>query len=68
VPKSKRFHCSSSIGCGRGLPKLEKKAKVICRLSAPLRCMSSPRHQSAIGACGDTAFSAGWLSIAAIDA
>jgi hypothetical protein len=29
--------------------------------------MSSPRNQSAIGACGDTAFSAGWPSIAPIE-
>ncbi len=55
------------VGAGRFWPKVLKKANARLRLKAPWRCMSS-QNQSAIGACGETALSAGWASIALIAA
>ncbi len=51
------------VGSGRGLPKDDRKLNACGRKKAPLWWKSSPMNQSAMGAWGEVATSAGCASI-----
>src|ERR1041385_5197849 len=62
VPKSKGLPQDIEVAVP-SRPHIAMKLKVEVRKKAPLWWVSSPMNQSAWGACGETALSAGWAPI-----
>jgi hypothetical protein len=51
------------VGCVNAQPAPANQPNAWASRKAPLWCQSSDENQSATGACGDEALSAGWASI-----